>query len=143
MLIIRPADLQQIRTSWEFVENGLKAVIRKTHAEFIPADVYAAIAAQKVWLYWVIDEEYTIGFAVLSEYAETYTGKKTLFAEQIYFDPEAMRDNLPEELDAVLEELAVKCNCNSLEGNSPRMGAGRRLRRLGYQPITVTYKRDL
>jgi hypothetical protein len=143
MLIIRAAEPQQLRNNWGFVEEGLNAVIRKTHAEFIAADVYAAIMAQRVWLYWVIDGEYTIGFVVLSDLVETYTGKKTLFAEQVYFDPKYMRDNLPEELDAALEELAVKCGCKSLEGNSPRMGAGRRLRRLGYQPVTVTYKRDL
>lgn len=143
MLYVRRAEAHQLRASWDFVEAGLRAVIKKTHAEFIPADVYAAVMAQKVWLYWVISGEYTVGFVVLSDYDETYTGRKTLFAEQVYFDPSYAQDNLPEELDAALEELAVKCGCTSLECNSPRMGAGRRLRRLGYQPITVTYKRDL
>ena len=87
--------------------------------------------------------EYTVGFTVISEAATSYDGKKSLYLDHTYIDPKHMRPGMMEDLDLAFEDLALKCDCSSLEFNSPRMGWGRRLRRMGWIPYTVVYKRDL
>lgn len=142
MITLRSTTGAELRNNWDFVEHGLKTVIRKTQSRFIPADIYASVLAKGLFLYWIVDESYTVGFTVVSEAAE-YNGNKSLYLDHTYIDPKYMRNGLLEELDLAFEDLAVKCDCKSLEFNSPRMGWGRRLKRMGWTPYTVVYKRDL
>jgi|SaaInl3SG_22_DNA_1037383.scaffolds.fasta_scaffold88631_1 hypothetical protein len=143
MLTLRSTTGAELRNNWDFVEQGLKTIIRKTNSNFIAADIYASIIAKGLFLYWIVDDEYTVGFTVVSEAATSYNGTKSLYLDHTYIDPKYMRSGLIEDLDLAFEDLAVKCDCTSLEFNSPRMGWGRRLKRIGWMPYTVVYKRDL
>lgn len=143
MINVRPATLDEIRANWDFFEHGINTVIQKTSGGFIAADIYASISAKGLFLYWIIDEGETVGFTILSEAATSYDGKKALYLDHTYIDPKLTRSGMMEDLDVALEDLAVKCDCSRLEFNSPRMGWGRRLRRMGWEPLTVVYKRDL
>jgi len=143
MLTLRSTTGAELRNNWDFVEQGLKTVIRKTNSNFIPADIYASILSKGLFLYWIVDDEYTVGFTVISEAATSYNGTKSLYVDHVYIESKYMRNALIEDLDLAFEDLAVKCDCTSLEFNSPRMGWGRRLRRMGWTPHTVVYKRDL
>jgi GNAT superfamily N-acetyltransferase len=129
--------------NWDFVEDGLTKVIGKTGAGFIPADVYTLISNKNLFLYWLIDGTDTIGFTILSEVVTNYEGTKALYLDHTYVDPKFMKRNTMEEFDAALEDLAKKIGCARLEFNSSRIGWGRRIRRMGWEPVTVVYKRDL
>ena len=144
MVSLYSADLADVRINWDFVETGLKTIIGKNASDFIPADIYAAIANKELFLYWLISGTDTIGFGVFSVGDTSYSKSKALYIDHGYVDPKykmGWRDSV--ELDAALEDLAKAIGCARLEFNSPRMGWGRRLRKLGWQPLTVTYKRDL
>jgi len=143
MISLYGANLDDVRMNWEFVEDGLNNVINKTGAGFIPADIYAAIASKQLVLYWLLDGTDTIGFTVLSEVVTNYEGKKALYLDHTFIDPQCMRRNTLEEFDIALEDLAKQIGCERLEFNSSRIGWGRRIRRMGWQPVTVVYKRDL
>jgi hypothetical protein len=143
MLTLRSASRAELRNNWPWVETGLSTIVKKTGSEFIAADIYAEIIMKRLFLYWIVDGEYTVGFTVVSEATTTYSGSKALYLDHTYVDPRYMRDGLLEDLDFAFEDLAVKCDCTSLEFNSPRMGWGRRLKRMGWKPYTVVYKRDL
>jgi hypothetical protein len=143
MISLYSADLDDVRMNWDFVEDGLSKVIAKTGAGFIPADIYALISSKNLFLYWLLDGPDTIGFTILSEVVTNYEGKKALYLDHTYVDPKFMKRSTMEEFDAALEDLAEKVGCARLEFNSSRIGWGRRLRRMGWEPVTVVYKRDL
>jgi len=143
MLTLRSTSGAELRNNWPWVEHGIQTIIRKTGSEFIAADIYAAIMLKNLFLYWIVEDAYTIGFTVVSEADTAYNGAKSLYLDHTYVDTKYMRDGLLEDLDLAFGDLAVKCDCTSLEFNSPRMGWGRRLKRMGWKPYTVVYKRDL
>lgn len=143
MISLYSADLDDVRMNWDFVEDGLKKIIGKTGAGFIPADIYTLISNKNLFLYWLVDGTDTIGFTVLSEVVTNYEGKKALYLDHTYVDPKFMKRSTMEEFDAALEDLARKVGCARLEFNSSRIGWGRRIRRMGWEPVTVVYKRDL
>ena len=143
MVSLYSADLHDVRTNWSFVEEGLNKVIEKTGSEFIPADIYTLISNKNLFLYWIVDGTDTIGFTIVSEVVTSYEGKKSLYLDHTYIDSKFMKRNTIEEFDVAVEELAKSIHCNRLEFNSSRIGWGRRIRRMGWTPTTVVYKRDL
>lgn len=143
MISLYPAEIVEVRKNWEFVEKGISTIIAKTGTGFIPADIYAQILSRQLFLYWLVDGTDTIGFTVLSEAVTSYEGTKALYLDHTYIDPKYMRSSILEDFDAALEDLAKQLGCARLEFNSSRIGWGRRLRRIGWQPYTVVYKRDL
>lgn len=143
MISLYSADIDDVRTNWSFVEEGINAIINKTGSGFIAADIYASILSRQLFLYWLADGSDTIGFTVLSTAATGYDGSKALYLDHTYIDPKFMRAGVIEELDAAVEDIAREIGCARLEFNSSRIGWGKRLRRIGWQPYTVVYKRDL
>jgi hypothetical protein len=62
-LYIEPKDL---RSWWHFVKPGLEDVLKKSPENWIPEDVYADCMNGKVMLWVFSENNYPVGFAVLT-----------------------------------------------------------------------------
>ena len=69
--------LEDVKVAYTRIESELKKVAEKSYADWIPADVYAALRKSSSELYMVYENNYYAGFVIVS-ILDDAGGEKTL-----------------------------------------------------------------
>ena len=112
-----PVAPQDIPAHWEFVEAGLKDLIRRTGEKWTPTHVLEALNYGRAHLF--IDDD---GFVVLQQVREDWTGSPLVHVWAMWFKPgtaRAKESGLREWLDDITQKR--------VRMTSTRMGWGRML----------------
>jgi hypothetical protein len=123
MKYIAPVDLHEY---WTHVKEGLEEVKKRSHADWIPEDIYAALQAGHSTLH--VNGE---GFVVLTP-RKDFDGM-TLFVWVAYGEGDVFEKYLPE-----LEMMARQINAKRIRFESSRKGWGKR-----YKYVTSIYEKEL
>ena len=97
-----PVSPQDIPACWEFVENGLREVIRRTGEKWTPTHVLEALNYGRAHLF--IDDD---GFVVLQQAREDWTGTPLVHVWAMWFKPgtaRAKESGLREWLDDITQK---------------------------------------
>lgn len=125
---------QGVRSMWEWIRGGLLHIIRKTHADWIPEDVYADImagtAVVRVYRDANGDDK---GFMVLQRH--DYKHGTELFVWCMWGELWDMKDGLLADLDALAKSLGA----NKIRMKSPRKG----YLRTGFKLREYVYEREV
>jgi hypothetical protein len=127
---LTPVSPQDIPKHWEFVEAGLREVIRRTGEQWTPVHVLEALNTNRAHLF--ISED---GFFVLQQVREDWTALPLVHVWAAWFKPGtgvARKQELQDWLDAITGKR-VRMNSN-------RLGWGRMLGD-GWEIERVTWRR--
>jgi hypothetical protein len=127
---LTPVSPQDIPKHWEFVEAGLREVIRRTGEQWTPVHVLEALNTNRAHLF--ISED---GFFVLQQVREDWTALPLVHVWAAWFKPGtgvARKQELQDWLDAITHKR-VRMNSN-------RLGWGRMLGD-GWEIERVTWRR--
>jgi hypothetical protein len=111
-------------------------IIRKVQAKFVAADIYHHLMQGKVHLYWIEEGMDRLGFVILSQYDSGYEEMPTLVIDHLWLTPGL---DVFAEAIAAGHDLANKLGVERIEFNSARLGWGKRVKELGFEPAFVTY----
>jgi hypothetical protein len=114
---LTPVAPQDIPACWEFVEAGLKEIIRKTGEKWTPVHVLQALNQSRAHLF-ICDD----GFFVLQPIAEDWTATPLIHVWAMWFKPGLARAR-EQELRGWLDEITGK----RVRMSSPLKGWGRML----------------
>jgi len=142
MIRLKPVTKASLRRNYSYFEGGMQDIINKARGKFIPADVYHQVMTGELNLFWVEDGEdgERFGFTILSQYESGYEKCSTLVVDHLWLRPGI---DIFLEFGAAVLEIAQETGMERLEFNSARLGWGRRLKEYGFEPITVTYHRQV
>lgn len=141
----------QLHDAWPFVKRGLDGIIRKTHPDWVPEDIYAMVRAGQLQLVLLNQEDRRIGFTAYCFNVFPFSGKKELFVLCSWTLP--LRERLPsDEVDkGIAFCFEFLCNVARAQGAtcitalSPRPAWLRwsdRLR-MGFKYVHSAYRREL
>ncbi len=134
--IVAPTNLRNV---WPTVKKGMDITARVSKGNWIPEEAFTSIINGNMSLYVaVVDDKYA-GFIILQKRAGFSGNSLHIFAFYVihefgqYIDP-----NMEQ-----LEEIAKSCGCSRITFQSPRKGWERRGTRLGFEPETVLFGKDI
>lgn len=136
MVELVPATKAEIRADYLYFESGMRDIILKVRAKFCVADIYHHLMQGKVHLYWVEEGMDRLGFVILSQYDSGYEEVSTLVIDHLWLNPAI--DCFAEAI-AAGHDLASTLGVDRIEFNSARLGWGKRVKELGFEPAFVTY----
>ena len=104
--------------AWEFIEPGLREVLRRTKEPWNPEDVRRQLVTGQASL-WVCDD----GFVVLQKLREEFSCKPYLYVWVMWFKPGKGRA-VRAEVEAWLSEVALQHvgDARAVKFSSPRIG---------------------
>ena len=86
-VVVEAIPLEDIKAAYSNIEKDLHCVSTKLNAEWIPADIYAALRAGSAELFVMYKNDYYVGFGVLT-LVDNLDGEKSLFIWVAYAKPE-------------------------------------------------------
>ena len=138
-LVVEAIPLEDIKAAYSNIEKDLHCVSTKLNAEWIPADIYAALRAGSAELFVMYKNDYYVGFGVLT-LVDNFDGEKSLFIWVAYANPEY---NVIEEGFKFLDRLSEDLNVTGIEFNSTRSGWTRMVNRYGYTEKTKVFRKEV
>lgn len=130
---VAPTDLY---LCWEWVREGLAKTTAKTGDDWMPEDVYHELKSGASHLYLIYVGAERVGFCVLQKWDRYHAGPR-LFVRALWCLPGALVKHRPE-LEAELNDLAIKCGCVALRMTSPR-----RWELAGWTPKQTIYEKEV
>ena len=138
-VVFEHIPVEDVRCAYERIEQDLHKVRRKSYADWIPADIYAALKTGSADLFIGYDKEYYAGFIITSFIKDT-SGEPTLFLWATYQNPKYKhKDNGFIFLDQLAEEFKV----SAIEFHSSRKGWERASKTRGYELVTNIYRKEM
>jgi len=131
--------IEDIKAAYSNIEKDLKRVTQKSYADWIPADVYAALREGSSELYMAYTKDYYSGFLVLSVINDA-GGEKTLYIWVAYSRPGY--NNMEAGME-FLERLVQNTSITGMEFHSDRSGWSRAANTHGFKAVTTVYKKEL
>ena len=138
-VVFEHIPVEDVRVAYERIEQDLHKIRKKSYADWIPADIYAALKTGSADLFIGYDKDYYAGFIVTS-FIQDAGGQPTLFLWATYQNPEFKhKDNG----FIFLDKLAEECNVSAVEFHSSRKGWTKAAKRHGYEPIMQVYRKEM
>ena len=135
-MTLRPIAPEGLSVLWDWVRNGLLHCINKTHARYLPEDVYVRLRAGTAWLY-LIETEQPVGFVVLTQ--EFDPDGLVMFVWALWCRPGSMRTVHPL-LYVELEKLGQAIKARRIRMQSPRKGW---LSQAFFTPMVTVYEHEI
>lgn len=134
--LVAPANLRNV---WGTVKHGMEVTARVSNGNWIPEEAFTSIINGNMSLYLcVVDKRYA-GFLILQKRAGFSGSVLHIFAFYVIHEFGKHIDPNMEQL----EEIAKSCGCTRITFQSPRRGWERRGTRLGFEPETVMFGKEL
>ena len=138
-VVFEHIPVEDVRVAYERIEQALHKIRKKSYADWIPADIYAALKSGNADLFMGYKKKYYAGFIVTS-FIQDAGGQPTLFLWAMYQNPGFNdKDNGFIFLDTVAEEF----NVSAIEFHSSRKGWARAAKKHGYEVITQIYRKEM
>ena len=131
--------LEDVKVAYNTIEPDLRKVAKKSYADWIPADVYAALRKGSSELYMVYEDKYYAGFVIVS-ILDDAGGEKTLHIWVAYSRP---KYNIIGAGVEFLESLIQNTSITGMEFHSDRSGWSRAAKKHGFKAITTVYRKDV
>ena len=138
-LVVEAIPLEDVKAAYSNIEKDLHYVSTKLNAEWIPADIYAALRAGSAELSVMYKNDYYVGFGVLT-LVDNLDGEKSLFIWVAYTKPEY---NVIKEGFEFLDKLSEDLNVTGIEFHSPRSGWTRKVNIHGYVEKHRTFRKEV
>ena len=130
---------EDIKAAYSNIEQDLKRVTQKSYADWIPADVYAALRDGSSELYMAYKKDYYAGFVIVSVINDA-GGEKTLHIWVAYSRPGY---NIIGAGVEFLEELVKNTSITGMEFHSNRLGWSKTANLHGFKAVTTVYKKEV
>ena len=138
-VVFEHIPVEDIRFAYERIEQDLHKVRRKSYADWIPADIYAALKNGSTDLFIGYEKDYYVGF-IITSFLKDSSGQPVLFLWAAYQDSKFKnKDNGLLFMDKLAEEFKV----SAIEFSSTRRGWARAAKKHGYEPVTQIYRKEL
>ena len=138
-VVFEHIPVEDVRVAYERIEQALHKIRKKSYADWIPADIYAALKSGNADLFMGYKKKYYAGFIVTS-FIQDAGGQPTLFLWATYQNPGFKhKDNGFIFLDKVAEEF----NVSAIEFHSSRLGWTRAAKKHGYEVVAQVYKKEM
>jgi len=134
-MVLRPVGLAEARAGWEWVRQGLLAVLDRTHDDWTPEDIYVAIAGNAAQLFHMEHNGDALGFAIMHR-VEDPSGI-VLFVWVMWSRPGAVGVNARTWL-AKVDAIAREMGARRVRLSSPRKGWQRYFR-----AVQIIYEREV
>jgi len=131
--------VEDVRVAYKNIEDDLERVTSKSYADWIPADVYAALRNGSSELYMAYEKDYYAGFVIVSILNDS-GGEKTLYIWVAYSVP---KYNIIGAGVEFLEELIQNTAITGMEFHSNRPGWTRLANKHGFKAVTTIFKKEL
>ena len=131
-----PLTPEQCHEQWGWLRNGILHCAEKTHARYLPEDVYAKIRAGSAWCY-VIHNGDDIGFFILTQ--DMDPDGLVMFVWVMWMEPGAARP-LDKQIYDALESLARSIKAKRIRMQSPRKGWERQQ---FFDRVAVIYEHEI
>ena len=138
-VVFEHIPVEDVRVAYERIEQDLHKIRKKSYADWIPADIYAALKTGSADLFIGYDKDYYAGFIVTSSIQDA-GGQPTLFLWATYQNP---KFNHKDNGFIFLDKLAEECNVSAVEFHSSRKGWTKAAKRHGYEPVTQVYRKEM
>ena len=130
---------EELKFVYNNIESDLVRVTQKASADWIPADIYAAVRSGSTQLYLAFKDNYYAGFFVLTP-LNSVIGEKTLYIWVAYSKPEY---NIREAGIQFLDNLIQDTSITGMEFHSDRSGWIRAAKKYGFKAITTVFKKEV
>lgn len=137
LLRVHPSIIEEFA---ERIRPGLEKVIHRCKADFIVEDVLRELANGNVHLHLIELEGKDIGFSIMSDGKDRYSGKIVLTLDMTYVTPG--HNALPLLRDAI-DNYAASLGVDRIEWFSPRRGWDSKLTEIGYTADSITFVREV
>ena len=138
-LVFEHIPLEDVRCAYERIEKDLHKVREKAYADWIPADIYAALKIGNADLFMGYDRDYYAGF-IITSFIKDASGEPTLFLWATYQNPKYKhKDNGFVFLDKLAEDYKV----TAVEFHSNRKGWERASKKHGYEIVANIYRKEM
>ena len=138
-VVFEHIPVEDVRVAYERIEQDLHKIRKKSYADWIPADIYAALKNGKTELFIAYEKEHYVGFIITSLVRDS-GGQPVLFLWAEDQDSKFKnRDNGLVFMSNLAEELKV----SAIEFSSTRKGWTRAAKIHGYEPVTQIYRKEL
>ena len=121
------------------IEEKLKYIIKKSYADWTPADIHAALKTKEAELYIVYKEADDVGF-IITAVQENYGSGPTLFIWATYTDP---KYDCKKEGFEYIEGLAKKLQADNIEFQTSRKGWAKTGPKFGYKLVSSVYRKEM
>jgi hypothetical protein len=138
-VVFEHIPVEDVRYAYERIEQDLHKIRKKTYADWIPADIYAALKIGNADLFIGYDREYYAGF-IITSFIEDASGQPTLFLWAAYQNPAYGHKDRG---FIFLDNLAEEFNVSAIEFSSSRKGWARAAKKYGYEPVTEIYRKEM
>ncbi len=128
---------EELKFVYSNIEPDLVRVTQKATADWIPADIYAAVRSGNTHLYVAFKDNYYAGFVVVSILRDA-VGEKTLHIWVGYSRP---KYNIIGAGVEFLEYLIQNTDIVGMEFHSDRPGWNRVANKHGFKAVTTVYKK--
>lgn len=133
---VKPEDLHFV---WQTIKPGIEKAAHFAQGAWIPEDAYSSIQHGQASLFlWSVDKRYAGSIIVMTRAG--FEGK-TLHIFSLYVEPE-YGEHIDANMDQI-DELARNHGCRKITFQSPRRGWDKRAERLGFEPVTTTYEKEV
>ena len=138
-VVFEHIPVEDVRVAYERIEQDLHKIRKKSYADWIPADIYAALKSGNADLFIGYEKEYYAGF-IITSFIQDAGGQPTLFLWATYQNPGFKhKDNGFIFLDKMAEEF----NISAIEFHSSRKGWGWASKKHGYEIVTQVYRKEM
>ena len=138
-VVFEHIPVEDVRVAYERIEQDLHKIRKKSYADWIPADIYAALKVGNADLFIGYEKDYYAGF-IITSFVQDGSGQPVLFLWATYQNPEFKhKDNG----FIFLETLAEECNVSAVEFHSSRKGWAKTAKKHGYEPVAQVYRKEM
>jgi len=138
-VVFEHIPVEDVRVAYERIEQDLHKIRKKSYADWIPADIYAALKIGNADLFIGYEKDYYAGF-IITSFIQDSGGQPTLFLWATYQNP---KFNHKDNGFIFLDKLAEECNVSAVEFHSSRKGWTKAAKRHGYEPVTQVYRKEM
>jgi len=138
-VVFEHIPVEDVRVAYERIEQDLHKIRKKSYADWIPADIYAALKVGNADLFIGYEKDYYAGF-IITSFIKDAGGQPTLFLWATYQNP---KFNHKDNGFIFLDKLAEECNVSAVEFHSSRKGWTKAAKRHGYEPVTQVYRKEM
>lgn len=138
-IAIEQIPIEDIKASYQLIENDLKQIRKKSFSDWIPADVYVALLNNQATLHMFYDGDSYVGFLVTSVTLDS-NKEPTLFIWATYQKPEY---NYRDVGFKYLDKLAYNNQIETIEFQTSRPGWERVATKYGFELSSYVYRKEV
>lgn len=136
---LRAVKPEHLRDAWEVVLPGVREASGHSLGAWIPEDCYAGVQRGDLSMFlWIVDDRYA-GFIVLQKKHLIHGLALHIFALFVVQEYGDCIDANMHKIDDIARHLGAR----KVTFQSPRKGWERRCSRLGFEPVSVNYEREV